>query len=105
MAFLSEENDGIQGGITYHSGRINTFAERKMLGQEQMGRNWKINVGKNLEFEEKPSITSLLISEIFYKGRRDKLELEIAQAEVGKRRKENKDAEDVKSNACRENMI
>lgn len=65
MAFLSEENDGIEGGITYHGGRINMFAERKMLAQEQMGRNWKINLGKNLESEEKPSITSLLTSEIF----------------------------------------
>ena len=70
-----------------------------------MGRNWKINLGKNLESEEKPSIASLLASETFYRGRGDKLESEIAQAEVGKRRKENKDSEDVKSNACRENMI
>lgn len=46
------------------------FAERKMLAQEQMGRNWKINLGKNLESEEKPSITSPLVSETFYRGRR-----------------------------------
>lgn len=81
------------------------FAERKMLTQKQMDRNWEINLGKNLESEEKPSITSLFTSGIFYRGRRDKLETEIAQAEVGKRRNENKDSEDVKSNAYRENMI
>lgn len=81
------------------------FVERKMLAQEQMGRNGKINSGKNLESEKKPSITSLLTSAIFCRGRRDKLELEIAGAEVGKRRNENKDSEDVKSNACRENVI
>lgn len=62
-AFLTEEKDGIEGGVTYHGGRINRFAERKMLAQEQMGRNRKINLGKNLESEEKPSITSLLTSE------------------------------------------
>lgn len=95
----------MEGGTAYHGRRINKFAERKMLAREQMGRNWKINSGKNVEAEEKPSISSLLTSEIFYGGRRDKLELETAQAEVGKRRKENKDSEDVKSNACRENMI
>lgn len=80
-------------------------AKRKMLAQEQMGRIWRINSGKNLESEEKPSITFLPASETFYMGRGDKLESEMAQAEVGKRRKENKDFEDVKSNVCRENMI
>lgn len=76
-----------------------------MLAQEQMGRNWRINLGKNLESEEKHSITFLPASETFNMGRGDKLESEMAQAEVGKRRKENKDSKDVKSNVCGENMI
>lgn len=80
------------------------FDERKMLAQEQMGRNWRINVGKNLERKEKSSTTSLLTPEIFYRGRGDNLESERAQAEVGRRRKENKNSEEVKSNAYRENM-
>lgn len=70
------------------------FAERKMLAQEQkMGKDWKINLGKNLASEEEPSITFLLPSEIFQRGRRDKLESGAAQAEVGKGRKDNKGSE------------
>lgn len=70
------------------------FAERKMLAQEQMvGKDWKINLGKYFASEEEPSITFLLTSEIFQRGRRDKLESGAAQAEVGKRRKDNKGSE------------
>lgn len=70
------------------------FAERKMLAQEQkMGKEWKINLGKNLASEEELSITFLLPSEMFQRGRRGKLESGAAQAEVGKRRKDNKGSE------------
>jgi len=62
--------------------------ELKMLAQELMGINRKINLGKNLESEEKPSITSLLTTEIFSRGRRDKPESEMSQVEAGKKSKQ-----------------
>lgn len=47
------------------------FSERRTFAQEQIGRNWKINLGKNVECEDKLSITSLLASEI-YRGRKER---------------------------------
>lgn len=43
----------MEGGIAYHVRRINKFAERKMLAREQTGRNWEINLGKNVEIRGK----------------------------------------------------
>lgn len=66
------------------------FAERKMLAQEQMvGKDWIICSGKCFASEKEPSITFLLTSGILQRGRRDRLESGAAQAEVGKRGKDN----------------